>query len=522
MRKTLSILFVLALVLSFSVVATTPVAAATINVPGDYATIQAAVDAASSGDTIVVAAGTYFGATVSKAVTIQAKTGDTVIINDGPNTHTFLRAGFYFASDYSGNGATISGFDIQGAIQAGTTDDGKLDFAVFSRGANNVEIEGNTICDMLQGITNWHGNGWQINDNEITDLWTLNGGGVGILVGANDGSTVAGNVISGNKISGTLSVYSGDGGGYDGSGIVLYADFRWSPGGIVTDSLVKGNEISMTSDTPATVNFNGIELVDTRDSDANPSAVLNNQVICNSVHNNSRIGIYVSAGTSGNGVNFNSIFANMEHGVRYDGTGTLDAENNWWGDDSGPSGNGPGTGDAVSANVDYDPWIKKSVPDTATGTGPVSFSSSVGNILGLTPVTAPGLPSVSFPHGMFSFQICCLDPGESVVVTVILPSAVPVGTVWWKYDNGRWSSLPNLNDNGDNIMKIRLTDGGAGDSDSIPGQITDPGGPGNPMTVGWDGSPISKSGVLWPWIALLTAIVVGVALLVPRHRRAER
>ena len=35
---------------------------------------------------------------------------------------------------------------------------------------------------------------------------------------------------------------------------------------------------------------------------------------------------------------------------------TVDALNNWWGDASGPSGFGPGTGDAVSDNVDYDPW----------------------------------------------------------------------------------------------------------------------------------------------------------------------
>ena len=57
MKRTLSILFTLALVLSFSLVATTPVSAAIINVPGDYGTIQAAIDDAVPGDTIIVAAG---------------------------------------------------------------------------------------------------------------------------------------------------------------------------------------------------------------------------------------------------------------------------------------------------------------------------------------------------------------------------------------------------------------------------------------------------------------------------------
>ena len=46
--------------------------AATINVPGDQPTIQAAVNAASAGDTIVVAAGTYNeDVLVNKTVVVQ-------------------------------------------------------------------------------------------------------------------------------------------------------------------------------------------------------------------------------------------------------------------------------------------------------------------------------------------------------------------------------------------------------------------------------------------------------------------
>lgn len=35
----------------------------------------------------------------------------------------------------------------------------------------------------------------------------------------------------------------------------------------------------------------------------------------------------------------------------------IDAENNWWGHNSGPSGAGLGSGDAVSSNVDFTPWL---------------------------------------------------------------------------------------------------------------------------------------------------------------------
>jgi hypothetical protein len=82
-------------------------------------------------------------------------------------------------------------------------------------------------------------------------------------------------------------------------------------------------------------------------------------------------------------------------------------------------------------------------------------------------------------------------------------------------------SIPNLIDNGDNIMVISLTDGGQGDGDhTINAQITDPGGPGG-SSVGWDPYPISKVRVLLPWIALLAAIAAGASLLVVRRRRTQ-
>ena len=38
----------------------------------------------------------------------------------------------------------------------------------------------------------------------------------------------------------------------------------------------------------------------------------------------------------------------------------INAENNWWGDRSGPSGAGPGSGQSVIGNVDFDPWLLRS------------------------------------------------------------------------------------------------------------------------------------------------------------------
>jgi predicted ribosomally synthesized peptide with SipW-like signal peptide len=48
---------------------------------------------------------------------------------------------------------------------------------------------------------------------------------------------------------------------------------------------------------------------------------------------------------------------NTSFGIQNDvGNLTVDAENNWWGAGDGPSGQGSGSGDAVSSNVDFDPF----------------------------------------------------------------------------------------------------------------------------------------------------------------------
>ena len=93
-----------------------------------------------------------------------------------------------------------------------------------------------------------------------------------------------------------------------------------------------------------------------------------------------RIGIYIFGdGATGIKVHWNNIVGNIEFGVLNEVPEMIDATHNWWGDASGPRDVGPGTGDAVSDYVDYQPWIGAKVKDSKsqkTGGGDVTVDAT--------------------------------------------------------------------------------------------------------------------------------------------------
>ena len=223
--------------------------AVTWNVPGDFGSITDALDspAVLDGHTILVGPGNHAGALVDKSVEIKGEGG--AVINDGPAHGSGLIQGFRLLA--GSDGATIShlGFTVDLAIMNGAA-------------VEEVTVDHCTFTNAVQAVSNWGGSGWQISHNVINDLRTRNGGGIGIMIADWVGIAVNSNVISHNKVTGTLHVHPEDGGGYSGTGIVLYADFRWGRDGTVkmSNNRIIQNKVSLVSDTPDVVDVWAFEL----------------------------------------------------------------------------------------------------------------------------------------------------------------------------------------------------------------------------------------------------------------------
>ena len=180
-RKVFSILFALVLALSLVLVPAAPAAAATINVPGDYSTIQAAIDAASAGDTIIVAAGTYVGFTVNKDVTLLGARHD--VDPDGSTDRgdeSVITGQVTFTSE--GNGATLNGFKLSGnRIWVSSAEDITVSYNILvnssthgvyiDAGSPNAQILYNTVSNPnWQGISNQGNSEVEISHNHITGV----------------------------------------------------------------------------------------------------------------------------------------------------------------------------------------------------------------------------------------------------------------------------------------------------------------------------------------------------------------
>jgi hypothetical protein len=134
---------------------------------------------------------------------------------------------------------------------------------------------------------------------------------------------------------------------------------------------------------------------------------------------------------------------------------------------------------------------------TATGSGSARASISGGswvvdaaNSGFVASSTVPSLPpGTTLPHGLLNLKLTGGGLGSTATVVITYPSALPAGTVYWKYGRtasnttAHWYAFAGAAIAG-NTITLTLTDGADGDDDlTANGVITDPGGPGVPATT---------------------------------------
>ncbi len=126
---------------------------------------------------------------------------------------------------------------------------------------------------------------------------------------------------------------------------------------------------------------------------------------------------------------------------------------------------------------------------TVTGGGDTCGFASTPQFVAVTSVPVAPPAAYSFPHGLFDFALANCTSGGTVTLTLTYPSALPSGTVYWKYGpttnntNPHWYPMPATI--AGNTVTLTITDGSLGDDDlTANGSIVDQGGPGVPNAAG--------------------------------------
>jgi parallel beta-helix repeat protein len=181
-----------AFILSVCVVTTFSVATATlIRVPGEYPTIQAGIDAAVDGDTVLVADGTYTGDGnrdidfFGKPIVLMSENGPEVTIIDCEGSRQDPHRGFYFQNGEDSS-SVVQGFTIRNGYVLGDYPQ-DCGGAILCRGASSPAIEGNII-------------------RENTALW---GYGGGICCQLSSSPIIKGNTIEENTAAESSSYGGG-------------------------------------------------------------------------------------------------------------------------------------------------------------------------------------------------------------------------------------------------------------------------------------------------------------------------
>ena len=176
----------------------------TIHVPDNYATIQAAVDNAADGDTIIVRAGTYKeNVVINKSLTIKSESGadNTIVRASNPKEPVFNIA----ADHITIVGLTIIGSSTNGiyihsadhcAISNNTISENSHGMRIES--SSNNMITGNVLSKNLYGIRFKNSNDAIITNNNLSN------NNCGLYIEYSNNNIIANNNLSENSQQGVF------------------------------------------------------------------------------------------------------------------------------------------------------------------------------------------------------------------------------------------------------------------------------------------------------------------------------
>lgn len=399
-----------AIVLLLTGTAVSGASAAIWNVPGDYATIQAAISApgTTNGDIIIVAAGTYpENLVLNKSLTLQGAQSGAPGCNrvggiPSPVTESIVTGvapGPTLLTLVTGSaGSTIDGFSFIGGTRGIESSTGPLD-GLTIRNNHLAGFTGNAIflndagTDVTVSANNMDGSTKTANSGTMhLDTDNFNGFhflnncvrnapvGPGFFVdGAHNVNPSAGRAptISGNLIEGhTTNVGMNLGGRAFGGSVAVSAifsnntiqmnQFDGVQGGIQRASITGNRFLDNGRWGLALTSFGNLGL---------DRGGQNNSITLNTFSGNDSAGYFISAAqapgnAASNVANFNDIVNNgdgpggLRYGVVYRGSETIEVRCNWWGHVRGPrtSTNPTSPGDGLFAtSANYIPWLDGSI-----------------------------------------------------------------------------------------------------------------------------------------------------------------
>jgi parallel beta-helix repeat protein len=380
----------------------------------ENATIQAAIDAAISGDTITVPAGTFTeNLNVDKSLILQGASSATVIVTAAdPAVSVFnVTASSVKISGFTVTGANVSttagiylGNDVANCNIHDNILTGNGDGIWLGAGSNHNILTNNTLSSNYQGFEVYISN-YNTFTNNIANSNTK----YGFKIDSGDHNTFTNNTANSNGDKGFYSV-EGDGGGSTNSAFTNNTANYNTRHGL---HLIGSNDhVTLTGNTFAGNLQTGMKL---------QNVVTNLTLDGNSISGNPT-GIYISNENSPNipdvttwAVNHNNITGNANYGINNAGTGTLNAKHNYWGNASGPSHDSPVTyGDKVSANVNFQPWLIAAYSGTPPASD-ITISTTSPHILGRF------IPEQYQPGSVLAAATCQVTQRYIVLAHLVLP-----------------------------------------------------------------------------------------------------